>query len=68
MTRKMVAVVDYGSGNLRSVSQAVMHVARLADVDVCVTSSPRDVMAAERVVCPARATWATACVNLQSLA
>jgi glutamine amidotransferase len=48
----MVAVVDYGSGNLRSVSQAVMHVARLADVDVCVTSSPRDVMAAERVVLP----------------
>lgn len=33
MTRKMVAVVDYGSGNLRSVSQAVMHVAQQADFE-----------------------------------
>ncbi|MBA4255564.1 MAG: imidazole glycerol phosphate synthase subunit HisH [Polaromonas sp.] len=52
MTRKMVAVVDYGSGNLRSVSQAVMHVARLADVEVRVTSNPQDVRDAERVVLP----------------
>ncbi len=52
MTRKMVAVVDYGSGNLRSVSQAVMHVAQLADVEVRVTSNPQDVLDAERVVLP----------------
>ncbi|HMC16615.1 MAG TPA: imidazole glycerol phosphate synthase subunit HisH, partial [Albitalea sp.] len=30
---KTVAVVDYGMGNLRSVSQAVMHVARGSGVD-----------------------------------
>jgi len=48
----MVAVVDYGSGNLRSVSQAVMHVAQAEDVDVRVTSNAHDVMAAERVVLP----------------
>lgn len=48
----MVAVVDYGSGNLRSVSQAVMHVAQTEDVEVRVTSSAHDVMAAERVVLP----------------
>lgn len=52
MTRKMVAVVDYGSGNLRSVSQAVMHVAQAADFEVRVTSSPHDVLAADRVVLP----------------
>lgn len=52
MTRKMVAVVDYGSGNLRSVSQAVMHVAQRADVEVRVTSSAQDVLDAERVVLP----------------
>ncbi len=48
----MVAVVDYGSGNLRSVSQAVMHVAQAEDVEVRVTSSAHDVFAAERVVLP----------------
>ena len=51
MTRT-VAVVDYGSGNLRSVSQAVMHVARGSGVDVVVTSRPDEVYAAERVVLP----------------
>ncbi len=48
----MVAVVDYGSGNLRSVSQAVMHVAQAEDVEVRVTASAHDVFAAERVVLP----------------
>jgi len=52
MTRKMVAVVDYGSGNLRSVSQAVMHVAAAENVEVCVTASPQDVLDADRVVLP----------------
>jgi imidazole glycerol-phosphate synthase subunit HisH len=52
-----VAVVDYGMGNLRSVSQAVMHVAReLAasghSVDVQVTASPAEVRAADRIVLP----------------
>jgi glutamine amidotransferase len=54
---RTVAVVDYGMGNLRSVSQAVMHVAREASTsgsnfDVIVTSRPEDVLAAERVVLP----------------
>ena len=49
---KAVAVVDYGMGNLRSVSQAVMHVARGSGVDVIVTSKPDEVFAAERVVLP----------------
>ena len=49
---KAVAVVDYGMGNLRSVSQAVLHVARGSGVDVIVTSKPDEVYAAERVVLP----------------
>ena len=48
----MVAVVDYGMGNLRSVSQAVMHVAASTGVDVIVTRNPQDVLAADRVVLP----------------
>jgi glutamine amidotransferase len=47
-----VAVVDYGMGNLRSVSQAVMHVARGSGVDVIVTSKPEEVFAADRIVLP----------------
>ncbi len=48
----LVAVVDYGMGNLRSVSQAVLHVAAETGHEVRVTSSPADVLAADRVVLP----------------
>jgi imidazole glycerol-phosphate synthase subunit HisH len=47
-----VAVVDYGMGNLRSVSQAVMHVAAGSGVEVIVTQRPEAVLAADRVVLP----------------
>jgi imidazole glycerol-phosphate synthase subunit HisH len=49
---KTVAVVDYGMGNLRSVAQAVMHVAKDIGFEVVVTARPEDVRAAERVVLP----------------
>ena len=58
---KTVAVVDYGMGNLRSVSQAVRHVAALAPGDsftVVVTSNPEEVRAAERVVLPGQGAMA----------
>jgi glutamine amidotransferase len=51
MTRT-VAIVDYGMGNLRSVSQAVMHVAAESGYRVIVTRAPEEVMTAERVVLP----------------
>lgn len=47
-----VAVVDYGMGNLRSVSQAVLHVAAGTGLEVLVTRRPDEVYAAERVVLP----------------
>ncbi|AOF84435.1 imidazole glycerol phosphate synthase, glutamine amidotransferase subunit [Hydrogenophaga sp. RAC07] len=62
MKRKTVAVVDYGSGNLRSVSQAVQHVARSADVEVLVTSRAQDVLDADRVVLPGQGHMAD-CMN-----
>jgi imidazole glycerol-phosphate synthase subunit HisH len=49
---KTVAVVDYGMGNLRSVAQAVLHVAQHSGFDVVVTSRPEDVRAADRIVLP----------------
>ncbi|MCC6611620.1 MAG: imidazole glycerol phosphate synthase subunit HisH [Burkholderiales bacterium] len=45
-----IAVVDYGMGNLRSVSKALEHVAPRAEVRV--TSDPDEVSAADRVVFP----------------
>jgi glutamine amidotransferase len=47
-----VAVVDYGMGNLRSVSQAVRHAAGGSGADVVVTADPAVVMASHRVVLP----------------
>lgn len=49
---KTVAVVDYGMGNLRSVSQAVQVAAQGSGFQVIVTARPDDVRAAERVVLP----------------
>jgi imidazole glycerol-phosphate synthase subunit HisH len=46
----IVAVVDYGMGNLRSVSKAIEHVA--SGDRVVVTSDPADVAKADRVVVP----------------
>lgn len=49
---KTVAVVDYGMGNLRSVSQAVQAAAQGSDWHVLITSRPEEVRAAARVVLP----------------
>jgi imidazole glycerol-phosphate synthase subunit HisH len=50
--KKSVVVVDYGMGNLRSVSQAVTAVAEGTDWIVSVTADPQAVQDAQRVVLP----------------
>jgi glutamine amidotransferase len=45
-----IAVVDYGMGNLRSVSKAIEQVAPHADVRV--TARPQDILSADKVVVP----------------
>jgi glutamine amidotransferase len=45
-----IAVVDYGMGNLRSVSKAIEHVAPGADV--MVTADPERILSSERIVVP----------------
>jgi glutamine amidotransferase len=52
MQDKTVAVVDYGMGNLRSVSQAVKAAAQGTGWQVVVTADPEVVRAADRVVLP----------------
>ena len=49
---RTVAVVDYGMGNLRSVSQAVMAAAQDQGVRVVITARPEEVLSAERIVLP----------------
>jgi glutamine amidotransferase len=49
----MLAVVDYGMGNLRSVAKALRHVA--PDAEIVVTSRPSEVRDADRVVLPGQA-------------
>jgi len=49
---KTVAIVDYGMGNLRSVTQAVMHAAEHEGVKAVWARTPQEVMDAERVVLP----------------
>ncbi len=49
---KKVAVVDYGMGNLRSVSQAVKAAATGTGFEVVITQDPEVVRSAERLVLP----------------
>jgi len=45
-----IAVIDYGMGNLRSVSKAIEHVA--PDDEVLVSSDESVIASADRIVCP----------------
>ena len=44
----MIAIIDYGAGNLRSVTNSLRHVG----ADVLVTANPDDLRTAEKVVLP----------------
>jgi imidazole glycerol-phosphate synthase subunit HisH len=48
----IVAVVDYGMGNLRSVANAVQASAQGSGFQVIITQRPQEVRAAERIVLP----------------
>ena len=50
--KPLVAVVDYGMGNLKSVSQAATRAAFDTSYEIVVTQSPDDVDRAERVILP----------------
>src|SRR5882724_4263073 len=53
-TQMTVAIVDYGSGNLRSAAKAIERAARESGADdrVLVTSDPHEVAGADRIVLP----------------
>ena len=56
----MIVVIDYGSGNLRSVSKAVESLGG----DVIVSSDPEDIKKAERVILPGVGAYADCKRNL----
>ena len=47
-----IAIIDYEMGNLRSVEQAVRHVAQGGSFRVCVTDEPEQVFQADRIILP----------------
>ena len=65
----MLAVIDYGSGNLKSVSQALSKAVSQAGLreEVIVTRNPSDLYAAERVVLPGVGAFGDCMVGLQAV-
>lgn len=59
-----IAIVDYGSGNLRSVSKAVEKVAPLGTA-IEVTAQPENVMKADRVIFPGQGAMPDCIANLR---
>jgi len=58
-----IAVIDYGMGNLRSVSKAIECVA--TNDEVLVTSDPAKIISADRIVCPGQGAAADCMAALQ---
>jgi imidazole glycerol-phosphate synthase subunit HisH len=65
-----VAIIDYGSGNLRSAAKAFERASREtgADVDVLVTAEPEAVRAAARIVLPGVGAFADCRAGLDAVA
>ena len=61
---KKIVVVDYGSGNLRSVAKALEAVAKAGE-EVRVTSEPAEVRAADRIVLPGQGAMGDCMRHLQ---
>jgi imidazole glycerol-phosphate synthase subunit HisH len=57
----MIAIVDYGNANLRSVEKALHKLGR----DACITSDPAEIEAADRVILPGVGAFAPAMENLR---
>jgi glutamine amidotransferase len=63
-----VALIDYGSGNLRSAEKALREAARrhAIDADIVVTADPSIVAAADRVVLPGVGAFASCRAGLDA--
>jgi glutamine amidotransferase len=66
---RTLAVIDYGSGNLRSAAKALARVAgeRNADVDIVVTSDADEARRADRIVLPGVGAFADCMTGLKAV-
>jgi glutamine amidotransferase len=64
-----VAIIDYGSGNLRSATKAFERAAREAgiDADIDLTSDPDRVLGADRIVLPGVGAYADCAAGLRAV-
>ena len=64
-----VAIVDCGSGNLRSVTRALEHAAADGGIaaDVAVTRAPEEVLTADRIVLPGQGAFASCLAGLKAV-
>jgi glutamine amidotransferase len=64
-----VAIIDYGSGNLRSAAKAFERAAREADLsaDILVTSDPQALRAADRIVLPGVGAFGDCAAGLRAI-
>jgi glutamine amidotransferase len=60
---KLIAIIDYGMGNLASVKNAFLKLGYAADT----TSNPEEILAADKVVLPGVGAFADAIQNLRDL-
>lgn len=64
-----LAVIDYGSGNLQSVGQALMAAAKGAevDIDLQITAEPDEISRADRIILPGVGAFAECAAGLDAI-
>ena len=64
----IVAVIDYGSGNLRSVAKAIEKVvSKIGEGKAIITSDPKEVLDATHIVLPGQGSFADCMLGLQAI-
>lgn len=64
---KKVAVIDYGAGNLRSVTKALEHIAEAGEVEISLCTSPDTLKEATHIILPGVGAFGDCMRGLQSL-
>ncbi len=63
MAKETIHIIDYGSGNLRSVAKAFQHIG----ASVVVSNNPKDLLAADRIVLPGQGAFRDCMDNLSAI-
>lgn len=69
MTKDFVAIIDYGSGNLRSAAKACEHVivAENLDLEVKISANAEDIRAASHIILPGQGAFGDCMNGLQAV-